>query len=258
MRIKAFKDSEAGSRVTERYQEIDVLRGLAIFGMIVFHFFFDLDFLGIAEREMYAGGWGIFQKAIATTFLLLVGVSLTLSYARAQKHHAIPSLFAKYGKRALMVFGCGVLITLVTYLLYPQQYIVFGILHMIGVSILLALAFLSLYWLNLVLGVVLIYLGTIVQQQVVQTKALLWLGFVYPGFTTLDYYPLLPWFGVVLVGLFLGKYFYPRAERRFRSVFAPIPAGWIPKLLSWMGRRSLMIYLVHQPILIGLLFVFVV
>lgn len=248
MRIK-------GSELIQRYQEIDVLRGLAVVGMIVFHFFFDLDFLGIAERSMYAGGWGIFQKAIATTFLLLVGVSLTLSYARAQQKHTLPSLFAKYGKRAGIVFGFGLLVTLITYLVYPQQYIVFGILHMIGVSILLALAFLSLYWLNLALGIMLIYLGTLVQQQIVQTKALLWLGFRYPGFTTLDYYPLLPWFGVVLMGLFLGKYLYPQGKQRFKLA---LPAGGVRNVLTWMGRRSLVIYLVHQPILIGLLFVFVV
>lgn len=231
----------------KRYFELDAARGIAILAMIIYHFFYDLSFLGIASRDMYAGGWSIFQKCIAGLFLLIVGISLTISYTRAQQKHSMPQLIRKYVKRGLIVFGFGLLISVVTYVLFPQTFIVFGILHMIGVSIILALFFMQFYYLNFFLGLIIIFLGTLTKATMTH-NGFLWLGFVTPSFASLDYYPLLPWFGVVLIGLFIGKTLYPKGKQLF-TVKEFIGS----KTLTWIGQQSLVIYLFHQPLIIGFL-----
>jgi len=233
-----------------RFLELDAFRGLAITGMVIFHFFFDLSLLGIQPRDMFVGGWNIFQKSIASLFLLIVGMSLTISYARAVKKHKGPQLVMKYLRRGGLVFGVGLLITLVTYMVYPEQYIVFGILHMIGIAIMLSLLFIRFHHLNLLLGILFVYFGFVVKDMFVSTKLWLWLGLMYEGFVTLDYYPLLPWFGVVLIGMFLGKTLYPKGQRKHKI---ELP---FQKELAWMGQRSLVIYLIHQPVMLGLMMLY--
>ena len=109
-----------------RFWEVDALRGLAIIGMIVYHLIWDLDFFGY---NVSVSGLDVFQKVVAGTFILLVGVSLALSYARKARS------WDYYFKRGLMVFGWGMVITVVTKLVLEGSYVRFGVLHLIGVSI---------------------------------------------------------------------------------------------------------------------------
>ncbi|MBV7337162.1 DUF1624 domain-containing protein [Chloroflexi bacterium TSY] len=127
----------------------------------------------------------------------------------------------------------------------------FGILHLIGASIILAWPFLGGRWTNLLLGTLLIGLDWFVSSIRVDTLWLVWLGFKPVAYAAVDYFPLIPWFGVVLIGLFLGNTLYTHKG----LCFSLIDLSKIPpiQLLGLLGRHSLLIYLIHQPLLVGIL-----
>jgi len=143
------------------------------------------------------------------------------------------------------------LVTLATWIYPHNGFILFGILHLIGISIILSIPFLRLERENILAGIALIITGYFLMQYGTSSPWFLWLGLKPAGFITLDYYPLLPWFGVVLCGIFLGKTLYPKGQRKFSLIESK---NRIVKTLSLLGRNSLKIYLVHQPIIVGLIF----
>jgi uncharacterized membrane protein len=235
-----------------RYWEIDFLRGVAIIMMIVFHVLFDLNYFSNYEINIHYGFWWAFARITASIFIFLVGISLTLSYSRAVKKRK--NLLLKYLYRCTKIFSWGLIITLVTWIFIRQGFIVFGVLHFIGLSIIIAYFFLRFRLLNLFLGVIFILIGIYLQGFVFSFPYLLWLGLMPQNFYTLDYFPLLPWFGLVLLGLFFGKLLYPEGKRRIkiREVRNPVT-----RLFCFLGRHSLLLYLVHQPVLIAILYVFI-
>lgn len=217
----------------KRFWEVDALRGIAIIGMVIYHLIYDLEFYGF---NVSVNGLGVFQKIVAGIFILLVGISLTLSYSKGRS-------FNYYLHRGGMIFAWGMGITLVTYLFLGESYVRFGVLHLIGVSIVMAYPSIKKKWFNFGLGVGLIGLYFIVRQ--FSSASLYVLGFT-PNFSTVDYFPILPWFGVVLLGVFVGNSLY-KGGRQFT-----LPKWKFP-WLQWLGRKSLIIYLVHQPILLVLI-----
>ncbi len=227
------------------------MRGIAILMMIVFHVLFDLAYLGAYTLNARSGFWLYFARATATIFLLLVGISLTLSFSRAQRMHGTRKLYLKYLRRGLKIFAWGLVITVITWLVVSEGFVVFGILHLIGISIILAYPLLKHRYANLELGTVLIALGIYVKNVTVDEPWLLWLGLTPTNFYTLDYFPLVPWFGVVLIGVFLGNSLYANYTRSFK--LRDLSTFPIIRFLTFLGRHSLLIYLVHQPILIMVL-----
>ncbi|WP_321423067.1 heparan-alpha-glucosaminide N-acetyltransferase [uncultured Methanobacterium sp.] len=241
--------------LNKRFWEIDVLRGLAILMMITYHLVFDLTYFGIFPFNVSSGIWWWFARTTAFIFLFLVGISLTLSYTRAerigsQKEKKI--LFPKYLKRGVKIFSLGLLITLVTWIFIPEDFIVFGVLHFIGIAIILEYPFLKKKYTNLILGIIFIFSGFFLAQFTVSYPWLLWLGLKPAEFVTVDYFPLLPWLGVVSLGIFAGKTLYPNYERRFH--LPELSKNLFTGIFSFLGRHSLLIYLIHQPILILILY----
>ena len=235
-----------------RIWEIDALRGLAIVEMVCYHFTWDLAYFGLIQANLLAGPWQVFARTIATTFILVMGISLTLSHTRASQRAGDSSLFLKYLRRGGQIFGLGILITIATYFFIGRGFVIFGILHLLGLSIILAYPFLGRSrWLSLAVGLAAIGVGIYLNRLVVSYPYLIWLGVKQSGTYMVDYYPLLPWFGVALLGVFAGYSLYPAATRRFNlpdwSQVGPVRG------LRFLGRHSLLIYMVHQPILIGLL-----
>lgn len=234
-----------------RFWEIDALRGLAVVLMIFFHLMWDLAYFGLAEINIYAWPWQAFARSIGGTFILLLGLSLALQLTRSNAR----ALWMPTLRRGCMLFGLGMIITIVTRLLLGEGFIVFGILHMLGISLIMAYPLTR--WplpILLLLSVLVIALGIALDQVVVSYPWLIWLGARQEGRVMADYYPLFPWFGVVLLGIGIGRTLYPQGERRrnlpeLRHI-APIRA------LCFLGRHALLIYLIHQPILLGLLFGF--
>ncbi len=215
--------------------------------MAVYHTVYDLDSFGGYAVDSTGGFWARFADATATSFLLLAGVSLAISHARAARSGR--GSFRKYLLRGLRVFGYGMLLTAVFWI-FGLGYVVFGILHLIGVSIVLSYPLLRYRFLNLLLGLAVLAAGFYMMSVGASSESpwLLPLGVVPENLPMPDYRPLFPWFGMVLLGLFAGNVVYGggRALTEGRAPFFVRP-------LLPLGRNSLFIYLVHQPIIIAAL-----
>jgi uncharacterized membrane protein len=220
---------------------------VAIVMMVVYHFTYDLDtFVGL-DVDSTTGLWSLFADVTAFLFVFLVGVSLAISRVRAERRLGGWFLFRKYLLRGAKILGFAMALTAGSWAL-GIGVIAFGILHLIGVSIILAYPFLDLRLANLVLGAAVISAGIYVGAQELTSESL-WLlpfGVIPLDFPMPDYRPLLPWFGVVLLGLFAGNTVYAGREGRPGT---PAPA----RPLAFLGRHSLLIYLVHQPLLVAAL-----
>ncbi len=236
----------------QRLWEVDAWRGVAIVMMVVFHLMYDLwAFGGREEIVLYRGFWFYFQRATAGSFILLVGISLVISYNRAlAQRGSAEGLFWKFLRRGLRIFAVGMGLTAAVWFAGAGR-IDFGILHLIGASVVLAYPFLRYRWANVALGLALNGLAEIFQGIKVPTYGLVWLGLEPPNYVFLDYFPLVPWFGLVLIGIALGNTLYPDGQRAF---VLPDWGRYFPlNLLRFLGRHSLLIYVVHQPVLIAVL-----
>jgi uncharacterized membrane protein len=229
---------------------VDAARGVAILMMVVYHLVYDLDTFGGYPIDSTAGAWAWFADATASLFLFLVGVSLAISHARFVASRPGRSLFGKYLLRGLRILGYGMILTLVSIAL-GMGVIAFGILHVIGVSIILAYPLLGRRWTNLFLGGLVIAAGAYMMATGTSSESpwLLPFGVVPENLAMPDYRPLFPWFGVVLFGLFAGNLVYGAGKRPPVPAKAPVAA----RPLVPLGKNSLFIYLVHQPAMIALL-----
>jgi len=233
-----------------RYPELDLLRTLAVLGMIVYHAAYDLETIYHWDISVLTGTWKLFQRIIAGTFLLLVGISFAVSWERAQRRMAQATfwqLYRKYLQRGTLTLLCALLVTIVTSIALPTMYIRFGILHLIGTAILLLPFFTVLHLWNALPALIMLVLGFSLIGTPVETAWLLPLGFVPPHFVTLDYFPLLPWLGVILLGYCTGLLLYiPEKHPNTREP----PTQKVLSVLTWPGRHALLIYMVHQPIVL--------
>lgn len=234
-----------------RLWEIDVLRGLAVVCMIFFHFMWDLqNVIYLPGVNVFTEGWQAFARGIGTTFMFVMGLSLTLDAARL--HNDPRELFKRHLRRGLIILACGMVVTIGTLLFEGQSYVRFGILHLAGTSIILAYPFnRAKPWISVVVGLVIIALGSTVAGMNTSTELFVPLGIYPKAIDMVDYYPLIPWFGVVLLGIAVGKWIYPNGTRLFS--LPDLGGNAISKALRYLGRNSLVVYLVHQPVLIGLL-----
>lgn len=234
------------THVPSRYPEIDSARGIAVIMMVIYHAAFDLDYLGIVILPVSEGVLRLLALTTAALFLFIVGISLSISSAHAEKVLSRREFVLKYLLRGGLILLLGLGITIVTWVLLPGGAVLFGILHLIGVAVMLSPLYSRLRWISLVAGAAIIALGSVVSG-LQGTSLLLWLGVQPPSFYSVDYTPLIPWLGVVLLGVFFGMTLYPEGKRR--ESFRPGSA----RPLSLIGKHSLAIYLVHQPVIIGIL-----
>ncbi|HEX8010150.1 MAG TPA: heparan-alpha-glucosaminide N-acetyltransferase [Casimicrobiaceae bacterium] len=220
---------------------IDGLRGFGICLMVVYHFVFDLAWFRVIRADFNTDPfWLGFRAVIVTLFLGLVGVSLVLA---KRAHPGWPPFWRRI---ALIVFSAA-LVSIGSYLTFPQTFIRFGILHFIAVASVLARPLVALPRVALVAGIAVLALGATVQLPLFDAPWLNWVGMMTHKPQTEDYVPVVPWLGVVLIGVALGA-LVPQAQRPLDAASRSTPS-W----LAWVGRHSLIIYLVHQPILIGIL-----
>lgn len=218
----------------KRIWEIDLFRSIAIILMVVFHTVYDLsEFVGV-NVDYRSGFWYWEGKSAALIFIFLAGISSGLSRSTV--------------KRGLKVLAFAMAITLVTYIFFREEFIRFGILHLLAVGMIL---FPLLKRMNNVLlfisGAVIALAAIPVKANFTATGLLLPFGVMYRGFATLDYYPLIPYISVFILGILVYKLYYYNKQSLFKFSFEN-------EFISVVSRNSLTIYLIHQPIILGMIF----
>jgi uncharacterized membrane protein len=228
--------------LSSRIHAIDALRGAAICAMIVYHFAFDLNWFGVFTSDFNRDPlWLALRAAIVSSFLLLVGMSLVL----AERSGTTPR---RFWRRIALIAACALLVTLASYVTFPSSFITFGILHCIAISSILAWPLVRHPLGALIVGLVVVAVGLQVHIAIFDTPWLNWVGLMTFKPVTEDYVPLFPWFGVVCFGVGLGAWLCARNYAPLRQV-ARVAPSW----LNWLGRHSLLVYMVHQPVLLGIL-----
>lgn len=229
-----------------RFAAIDALRGSAVALMAAYHFCFDLAYYGWIQVNFNGDPFWLRSRAfIVSLFLCVVGISLVLANRNGIDWRA-------WLRRFGVLAGCAALASASSYAMFPRSWIFFGVLHFVAVASLLGLAFLRWPRFGLAMGMVLVVAGLNVASPFFDRPGLQWLGMMtYKPFTE-DYVPLLPWFGVVLIGLFIGR--MALQEKRLAPLMAWRPQGATGRTLAFAGRHSLLIYMLHQPLLMGVLY----
>jgi uncharacterized membrane protein len=213
-----------------RHGYLDILRGLAVIWMIIFHASYDLKILGLVNWDFSQGFWYAFPRFIAFTFLYCVGISLHLTHSPQIN---LPNFKKRTLKLALASFG----VSLASYLFNPGQWIYFGTLHCILAGSLLGMLFIGKKRLIILFMLAIIYL------QYVQGFDIRWVSQTIQK-PSLDFIPIYPWFWVILAGMFSAPYL--SKNRQICDIK-------VPHFLSFLSVNSLKIYLIHQPFIFGTL-----
>ena len=225
----------------ERIQAIDLIRGVDIVLMVLFNYSVTLSYFGIIQAQPNFLYWRIFPISIASVFIFLSGAAARISF-ESHKEGFGKRYFTRGWK--LLIFAA--FVTLFTSIFVPEGTIYFGILHFFAASSFLVPLFIKYNRLSLVAGLSIIAAGFYLQQTDFNFSYLLWLGFMPRGFSTFDYFPLIPWLGVLLLGVYSGEYIAMKmADIKFKNKLAG--------KFMFLGKNSLTVYLVHQPVLIIIL-----
>jgi uncharacterized membrane protein len=229
-----------------RLAVLDLIRGIAVVAMVVYHLSWDFLDYGLINVDVVNDPlWRGFAHAIAGTFLALVGFNLVLANRNGIRR--LP-----YLRRLGVIAGAAALVSLGTYWFMPQAFVYFGILHMIAVASVLALPFLRLpIPVAVAVAVFCLAAPSLFTSEAFDAKPLLWLGLSAHPLQTVDYVPVFPWFGVVLGGVAAARLMLDRGSESRLARWQLAAVAWRPILFT--GRWSLPIYLLHQPLLIGII-----
>jgi uncharacterized membrane protein len=232
-----------------RYDRLDALRGAAIVWMTVYHFCFDLNHFRWIRQNFYIDPvWTWQRTAIVSLFLFCAGLSQAVAHFQGQS-------WPRFWRRWAQIAGCALLVTAGSWFMFPRSYIFFGVLHGIAVMLILVRltanwgrwlwvaggAALALWWLAPAAHSVWPSLDFL------NRGPFQWLGLMSRKPVTEDYVPLVPWLGVMWWGMAAGQWLLTKRPALLQGRLA---SGARP--LAWMGRWSLSWYMLHQPVLIGL------
>jgi uncharacterized membrane protein len=223
-----------------------MVRGAAIAGVVLFHFVWDLDFAnlipqGIATHPI----WIAFGRLLAGTFMFLVGVSLVLAHKSGIR-------WMPFFKRIGVIALAAIAITIVTYLSNPDALIFYGILHAITIACLFGIAVVHWpVWVVLPAGLMIWILPLVYSSPMFDSRWVAWIGFAQSPPPSNDLVPIFPWLGISLIGIAIA-----RAAMKLglhERITADPPSGFSGRSLVFMGRHSLIIYLLHQPLLLAII-----
>jgi uncharacterized membrane protein len=228
----------------KRNYTLDIVRTLAIVLMVIFHFLYDLKFFGYVDWDTPDGsGWREFRWLIISLFFVCLGVSLAFA-------HSIAYRWQKFGLRLGQISAAAALISIATYFAIHANWIFFGVLHFLAFASVVAIAFVSRPKLSFIIGLTIISIGLM---QLVPSR---WPFYLFsnnlPSYTN-DFVALFPWLGLVFLGITLAhtQWFKNDPLRDLINNSLNDKAG---RYIVWPGQHSLSIYLLHQPILMGSLY----
>jgi len=238
-----------------RYFTIDLLRGLAMVWMTLFHFCFDLQHFGWLQANFYADPfWTLQRTAIVSLFVLCAGMGQAAALQQGQG-------WSNFWRRWRQIAGCAVVVSLGSWFMFPNSFIYFGILH--GMALMWIVARLlggAGAWLWPLAGVSLAMPQLALQAHALwpaldflNDRAFNWLGLISRRPITEDYAPLFPWLGVMLLGLATGQWLLRRHTEWLQRVGEVLERVAPLRGLAWLGNWSLSYYMLHQPVLLGLL-----
>ncbi|MGS4947902.1 heparan-alpha-glucosaminide N-acetyltransferase [Meridianimarinicoccus sp. RP-17] len=230
-----------GSASQSRLLWLDIARSVALLGMIVFHFTRDLEVFGfIASGTTLTGGWATFARLVAGSFLFLSGLSFVLAHRGGFRTRA-------WARRLVIICGAAGLVTIATLAVFPTRFIYFGILHAIAAASLIGVFFLHVPAMAaLFTGLAVLAIDRFVGPGILQSQWLVWTGLSVAAQPSLDFIPLVPWLAPFLFGMALARLLPSESSR---SSWSTKP--WL-RMAAWPGQHSLMVYLLHQPLLLGL------
>lgn len=219
-----------------RLLSIDLARVVALAGMVVFHLARDLEIFGVVSPGMTTqGGWAIFARSIAATFLFLSGASFVLAHGRTMHWRA-------WWRRIASITSAALAVSAATYLVFPERFIYFGILHCIAACSLIGPVFLRAPWsVNAAFALVILWLGNAEVATVFQSPWLAWSGLSAKVPPALDFLPLIPWLTPFLLGIALPQI------KELRMLANARPETRSTAAIRWLSRNSLTIYLLHMP-----------
>lgn len=226
----------------ERFDRLDALRAAAILWMGMFHLFFDLAHFRFIRANFYTDPfWTTQRTAILSLFLLCAGAGQAIAWEQRQP-------WSRFWRRWAQVAGCAVLVSLGSWVMFRHRYISFGVLHAIAVMmIVMRLSVRWGGWLWLA-GAVAIVLPQLIRDPFFDTRLTNWVGMTTRKPATEDYVPLLPWIGVMWWGVAGGQWVLRRHRHWLSGGVAPVLQP-----MATLGRWSLTFYMLHQPVLIGIL-----
>lgn len=231
-----------------RLGAVDAARGVALVAMTLFHFGWDLEMFGFAGpgfASQPAMIW--FARVIASSFLFLVGVSLVLAHGRGIR-------WPSFARRLATVGAAAALITIATWFATPDAYIFFGILHHIALASVIGLAFLRLpWWLTAIAGAAVLFARMYLRTPLLDAPLWWWTGLSAFTPRSNDFVPMAPFLAMVLFGIAAARLGQAMGAFEWLSQY-PID-GKAGRLLRFIGRHSLVYYLLHQPVMIAILFV---
>lgn len=213
-----------------RVPYLDILRAVAVIWMIIFHIAYDMRMFGLNQINFSEGFWFAFPRVIAGTFLFCVGIALNYTHREEVRTAALLKRLKKLGLAALAV-------SIGTYIAFPHQWVYFGTLHCILAGSILGAFFVHRRKLAIVV------MTSIILLQYGAGFDIKWVSSILQR-PSMDFIPIYPWFWVILLGILLGPY------------LSRIPVMMklrTPKFFDFLGRHSLAIYLIHQPLIFGVL-----
>ena len=233
-----------------RFAWLDILRGAALIAMASYHLMWDLADFGYLAADFPSTGWPrIYARAIASTFLFLAGFSLYLAHGRGIRWRSFGIRFAKIAAAAALV-------TVGTYLWVPQGFVFFGILHQIALASLIGLLFLGVPSpLTIIVAMLIIAIPQYYRFETLDEPWFWWIGLSAHTKISFDYVPLFPWLGASLLGIAAARLCSGRLSAR-QNQLGINTTNPVKTFFTFLGRHSLVFYLMHQPLLIAMLYLF--
>lgn len=245
--------ADTGGGMGQRLWEIDLLRTFAICLMVAYHGAYNVDMLAVPTLlDPFSGGWRAVQVVCGSSFLFVTGVAIAVSSARSRAAGLTPRrVLRRRLRRAAEVAAAAALVSLATYLALGDEWVRFGVLHLIATAMVVGpLVLRAGHWLVPLAAAVLVGGLWLAERPPSDLPGAVVLGVVPPGGAGVDWYPLAPWLAPVLIGLWVGWRLYPGGLRGSWGRWMPAPP--VASALGWPGRHALPIYLAHQPLLVPL------